>query len=298
VANAVAAEAHGFRHAMISDHLHPWVPAQGHAPFVWSVIGAIAQATDELHLATGVTAPAWRTHPVVVAHAAATAAVLLEGRFALGVGSGERLNEHVVGGAWPRPAVRRRQLGEAITVIRRLLAGDEVSFEGEHVTVEHAQLYTRPPTAPPIWVAASGPRMARLAGEAADGLIGLAPDPALVAAYEAAGGDGPRIAQVHVCWARTEDEARATALRWWPNGGLPASVLTELARPQQIEDVASLVGADDVARTVVCGPAPDAVATVLLRFAAAGYTRAYVHQVGPDQAGFLDFWATSVRPLL
>jgi coenzyme F420-dependent glucose-6-phosphate dehydrogenase len=298
VANAAAAEAHGFRHAMISDHLHPWVPAQGHAPFVWGVLGAIAQATDELHLATGVTAPAWRMHPVVVAHAAATAAVLLEGRFALGVGTGERLNEHVVGGGWPRPKVRRAQLREAIDVVRRLFDGDEVSLEGRYVRVEHAQLYSRPATPLPIWVAASGHRTAALAGELGDGLIGLTPDPALVGAYEAAGGAGPRLAQVHVCWAPTEAEARATALRCWPNGGLPPGVLTELSRPAQLEEAAGLVDEDDVARTVLCGPDPEPVTTALLRFAAAGFTRAYVHQVGPDQAGFLDWWERSVRPLL
>jgi G6PDH family F420-dependent oxidoreductase len=298
VANAVAAEEHGFTHAMISDHVHPWVPAQGHSPFVWGVLGAIAQATDRLHLATGVTAPAWRMHPVVVAHAAATAALLLDGRFALGVGTGERLNEHVVGGHWPRPTERRKQLEEAITVIRRLLDGEEVSFEGEHVRVEHAQIWSRPAVAPPIWVAAAGARSAALAGRAADGMIGLEPDASLVEAYETAGGTGPRLAQVHVCWAASEEDARATALQWWPNGGLPASLLTELARPAQLEDAARLVRADDVARTVVCGPDPELVAKTVLRYAAAGYTRAYVHQVGPDQAGFLGFWERSVRPLL
>lgn len=294
---AIAAEGHGFAHAMISDHLHPWVPAQGHSPFVWGVLGAIANATDHLHLATGVTAPVARMHPVVVAHAAATAAVLLEGRFALGVGSGERLNEHVVGGPWPRPASRRAHLVEAIQVIRRLFDGEEVSFDGEHVTVEHAQLFTRPSAPPPIWVAASGHRSAQVAGREGDGLIGLAPDPSLVSSYEAAGGAGPRIGQLHVCWAPTEAEARATALRWWPNGGMPASVLTELARPSQFAAVAGLVTEDQVAEQVVCGRNPEAVATAVLRFAAAGFDRVYVHQVGPDQQGFLDAWETSIRPL-
>jgi G6PDH family F420-dependent oxidoreductase len=294
---AVAAEDHGFRHAMVSDHLHPWVPAQGHASFVWGVLGAIAHATGALHLATGVTAPTARMHPVVVAHAAATAAVLLEGRFALGLGTGERLTEHVLGRAWPRPAVRRRQLEEAVQVIRRLFEGEEVSFEGEHVTVEHAQLFTRPSTPPPIWIAASGPRSAKLAGTDADGVIGLTPDPALVSAYTAAGGTGPRLAQLHVCWAPTVQEARATALRWWPNGGMPPSVLAELSRPSQIADVAELVSEDDVARHVVCGPDPEPIAAENLRFAAAGFTRVYVHQVGPDQQGFLELWTKELSGL-
>jgi G6PDH family F420-dependent oxidoreductase len=294
---AVAAEAHGFAHAMISDHLHPWVPAQGHSPFVWGVLGAIALATDDLHLATGVTAPVARMHPVVVAHAAATAAVLLEGRFALGLGTGERLNEHVVGGDWPRPALRRAHLVEAIGVIRRLFEGEEVSFDGEHVTVQHAQLFTRPSTPPPIWVAASGPRTAEVAGRDADGVIGLRPDPALVSAYRSAGGQGPTIGQLHVCWAPTVDAARATARRWWPNGGMPPSILSELARPKQMADVAELVTEDQVAEQVLCGPDPEAIARAVLRFAAAGCTRVYLHQVGPDQAGFLRAWETSIRPL-
>jgi G6PDH family F420-dependent oxidoreductase len=299
VEHARLAEDHGFEHAMISDHLHPWVPAQGHAPFVWGVLGAIAEATDHLRLATGVTAPVLRMHPVVVAHAAATAAVQLDGRFALGVGSGELLNEHVTGEAWPRSGERRRMLGEAIDIIRRLFQGDEVSHDGAHFTVQHAQLYTRPAVPPPIWVAASGARSAELAGEVGDGLIALAPDPSLVGAFETAGGTGkPRLGQLHVCWADDEDEARATARRVWPNAGLPPSVLAELARPSQFEDLAELVDDERVAKAVICGPDPEPMARAVQRFAAAGFTRVYVHQVGADQKGFLGFWATEVSPHL
>lgn len=298
VAHAVAAEAAGFEHAVISDHVHPWVPQQGNAPYVWAVLGAIAQATDRLHLATGVTAPLLRNHPVTVAQAAATTAVLLEGRFALGVGTGERLNEHVTGDAWPRPAARRAHLAESIEVIRRLFAGDEVSFDGEHVTVQHAQLWSRPDVPPPIWVAASGPKSAALAGSCGDGLIGLQPDATLVGAYERAGGSGERVAQVDLCWAETEAEARATALRWWPNGGMPSGVHSELARPRDFEALADLVTEDRVAGTVLCGPDPDPVVRAVLRFAAAGFTRVHLHQVGPDQAGFFSFWERSLRPVL
>jgi coenzyme F420-dependent glucose-6-phosphate dehydrogenase len=299
VEHARLAEDHGFEHAMISDHLHPWVPAQGHAPFVWGVLGALAEATRHLHVATGVTAPMLRMHPVVVAHAAATAAVQLEGRFALGVGTGELLNEHVTGDTWPRPGVRRRILREAIGVMRALFEGKEVNHEGEHITVAHAQLFTRPATPPPIWVAASGARTAGLAGEVGDGLIGLVPDPSLVAAFETAGGRGkPRMAQLHVCWAPDEADARATARRLWPVGALPASVLPELARPVQFEDVAALVDEDAVADAVICGPDPEPMARAVQRFAAAGFTRVYVHQVGPDQKGFVTFWSSEVRPRL
>jgi G6PDH family F420-dependent oxidoreductase len=295
---AAAAEANGFAHAMISDHLHPWVPMQGHAPFVWGVLGAIAERTTSLHLATGVTAPLQRMHPAVVAHAAATAAVLLDGRFALGLGTGERLNEHVTGRPFPRPGHRRRQLREAIPIVRALLDGEEVNHDGPHFTVEHARLYTRPETPPPLWVAASGKRSARLAGTHGDGLIALAADPTIVAAYRRAGGLGPVVGQLHVCWADSADHARDTARRWWPNGAIPASLLAEVSRPEQFEELADLVTADAIAEAVVCGPDAEPVACALLRFAAAGFTRVYVHQVGPDQAGFFGFWDREVRPLL
>ncbi len=190
-------------------------------------------------------------------------------------------------------------LGEAIEVIRQLFDGSEVSREGDHFTVEHAQLFTRPASPPPIWVAASGARTAKLAGEVADGLIGLAPDPSLVAAFETAGGQGkPRVAQLHVCWATDDATARSTALRMWPNGALPASVLADLARPTQFEDAVALVDEDDVAQAVICGPDPEPMVRAVQRFAAAGFTRVYVHQVGSDQKGFLAFWCSEVRPQL
>jgi coenzyme F420-dependent glucose-6-phosphate dehydrogenase len=299
VEHAVQAEAAGFEHAMISDHFHPWTPGQGHAPFVWSVLGAIAHATSALHLATGVTAPILRMHPVVVAHAAATAAVQLEGRFALGLGTGERLNEHVTGAQWPRAAVRRKMLAEAIGIIRKLHDGGDVSVDGSWFTVEHAELYTRPEVPPPIWLAVSGPRSAKLAGEAADGMLSVTADPSLVETFEKAGGEGkPRLGQMHVCWAPDEDSARKTALEWWPNGALPAPLLTELARPAHFAEAAELVTHDAVGASVLCGPDPEPVVRALARFGAAGYTRVYVHQIGPDQRGFFDFWERAVRPLL
>lgn len=299
VEHARVAEGTGFAHAMISDHFHPWLPAQGHAPFVWGVLGAIAEATTDLHLATGVSAPILRTHPLILAHAAATASVLLEGRFALGLGTGERLNEHVTGERWPRPAVRREMLTEGIEIIRKLLTGEDVTYDGTYHSVEHATLYSRPVTPPPIWVAASGPRSAKLAGEHGDGLVGVTPDASLVDAFETAGGAGkPCVGQLHVCWADDEETARRTVMRWWPQAGLPPGMLTELERPEDFEQACALVDADDVTRTVIVGRDPDAYAQAVLRFAAAGFTRVYLHQVGPDQHGFLDFWAREVRPLL
>ena len=300
VDHAVAAEEHGFRWSMISDHFHPWVPEQGHAPFVWVVSGGSAARTTDLHVATGVTAPIRRMHPAIVAHAAATAAVALEGRFALGLGSGERLNEHVVGGDWPRPGVRRRMLREAVSSIDRLFAGDEVNHDGEHFTVEHAQLYSRPVTPPDIWIAASGRRTAELAGEICGGMIGLEPSAPLVSAFRSTAADPspPVVAQLPVCRADSVRAARRTAHRWWPNAAWPTAITTELSRPSQFQSLSGLVTEEGVAQGLVCGPDPEPYVRAVLRFAAAGFDRVYVHQVGPDQRGFLRFWADEVRPHL
>jgi coenzyme F420-dependent glucose-6-phosphate dehydrogenase len=296
---AVRAEAAGFGRAMISDHFHPWTAKQGHAPFVWGVLGAIAQATTRLRLATGVTAPILRVHPAIVAHAAGTAAVLAEERFELGLGSGERLNEHVVGAPWPRPGVRRKMLAEAIDIIRRLLGGEQVNLEGDYFRVEHAQLFTRPAVPPPILLAVSGRRSAQLAGRSADGIISYGPDPQLVEQFEAAGGAGkPRIGQLHLCWAPSADQARRTALEWWPNGALPPRLNSELAQPQDFAALADLVDEAAVAKAVVCGADPAPFVTAVSRFASAGYDRVYLHQVGPDQVGFLRFWEEELRPAL
>jgi coenzyme F420-dependent glucose-6-phosphate dehydrogenase len=299
VRHAVRAEAAGFRAAMISDHFHPWTPTQGQAPFVWSVLGALSEATTHLHLATGVTAPIMRIHPAIVAQAAATAAVQLPGRFALGLGTGERLNEHVTGTQWPRPGIRRRMLEEAIDVITKLLAGDEVIHDGKWFTVEHAQLYTVPDVAPPIWLAASGRRSAQLAGRVAQGLIALAPDPSLVEAYTTAGGaPGMRVGQLHVCVAESEDEARHVARTWWPNGALPGRAATDLERPADYEAFCALVTEDAVAESVLCGPDVERHIAALARFAGAGFDRVYVHQVGPDQEALFRLYESEVLPVL
>lgn len=294
---AARAEQAGFSSAMISDHIQPWTEAQGQAPFVWAVLGAAAQRTKRLHLATGVTAAIRRMHPVIVAHAAATAASLLPGRFALGLGTGERLNEQVVGRRWPRPGDRRRMLEEGIAIIKPLLAGEELNFEGRWFRAEHARLYSLPAVSPPIWVAAAGYRSAMVAGDQADGLIALSPQVALVEAFEGAGGGGkPKVAQVHVCWDADEAAARRTAARWWPHQALPGALATELARPKDFQRASALVSEDDVASTVVCGPDPDRHLEAIARYAGAGYDRVYVHQVGDDQEGFFRFYEREMLP--
>jgi coenzyme F420-dependent glucose-6-phosphate dehydrogenase len=227
------AEERGFTFALISDHFHPWTDRQGQSPFAWTVVGAIAQATGRLRLGTGVTCPLIRTHPAVIAQASATAATLMPGRFFLGLGTGENLNEHVLGDHWPEGAVRLEMLEEAIDVIRLLWQGGYQSHHGRHYTVEQARLYTLPEEPPPIMVAAGKPNAARVAATAGDGLIGTAPDADLLAEFEAAGGrDKPRIGQLTVCWAVDERDARKTALERWPNAAAPGELGQELALPR------------------------------------------------------------------
>jgi G6PDH family F420-dependent oxidoreductase len=283
VAHGVRAEAAGFTTAMISDHFQPWTRRQGQAPFVWTVLGALAQATGRLELGTGVSAPGRRVSPLVLAHAAATTAVLAPGRVFVSVGTGERLNEQVAGRRWPPVAERRAALEEAIEVIRRLWAGEVVTHRGDHVRVQGARLYTRPDVAPPLLVAAGGRKGAELAGRLGDGLVAVAPDNGLVEVFETTGGHGKRRhGQLHVCWAEDADTARRTALEWWPQAALAPSLLPELARPQDFEAATADVTAEQVARSVVCGPDPEAHLAAIARFAGAGFDHVYVHQVGPD----------------
>jgi G6PDH family F420-dependent oxidoreductase len=294
VRHAQLAEERGFTYALVSDHFHPWTDRQGESPFVWSVIGAIAEATETLRLGTGVTCPTIRIHPAVIAQAAATSAALMPGRFFLGLGTGENLNEHVLGDRWPEGAVRLEMLAEAIEIIRLLWQGGYQSHHGRHYTVEEARIYTLPDEPPPILVAAAKPEAAALAAET-DGLIGTAPDPGLLSGFDEAGGAGkPRYGQVTVCWAADEAEARKTALEWWPNAAAPGDLGQELALPRHFEQVAELVTEDDVAEKVVCGPDPGAHRAAIDEFADAGYDHVYVHQVGPDQEGFLDFYAREI----
>jgi G6PDH family F420-dependent oxidoreductase len=297
VGHARAAEDAGYRTAMISDHAAPWVPAQGESPFVWSVLGAIAATTHELCVGTGVSTALHRLHPVSVAQAAATVAGLMPGRFFLGLGAGERLNEHMTGRRWPAAKERRAALRDAVRAIRDLLDGKTVTRESAHFRLEQATIHSRPDTPPPIAVAASGKRTARLAGEDADAMIGVAPASELVDAFEHAGGaDRPRLGQVHVCWAPTPDAARATAAHWWPHAAVPGRLLSELALPSDIAAVARLCDADAVTREVVCGPDPEPIVATIRRFVAAGYTAVYLHQVGPDQDGFLEFSTKELLP--
>ena len=298
VVNARAAEEAGFSFALISDHFHPWIERHPHSSFVWGVLGAIAQATDKLVVGTGVTCPTFRTHPAIIAHAAATAADLMPGRFFLGLGTGENLNEHILGQAWPEWEVRAEMLEEAVEIIRDLWRGNVTSHRGPHYTVQNAKLYTLPKELPRIHLAAGGERMAEVAGRIGDGLIATGPDKRLLRAFEGAGGDGPRFGQVTLCWGASEREARKTAHEWWPTAALRGEVTQELPNPAQFSDLVQGVTEDQVAEAITCGPDPDAHLEKIQAYIDAGFDHVYLHQVGPDQAGFFEFARKELLPRL
>ncbi|MBV8081131.1 MAG: TIGR03557 family F420-dependent LLM class oxidoreductase [Actinobacteria bacterium] len=291
---ARAAEDAGFSFALISDHFHPWTDRQGESGFVWSMIGAIAHATERLRLGTGVTCPTMRVHPAIVAQAAATCASLMPGRFFLGVGTGEALNEHIFADHWPSPQERLAMLEEAVGLIRELWGGDLVSHDGKHYVVDRARIYSLPNELPPIYVAAAAPDAAELAGRIGDGLVSTSPEREIVQTFESAGGGGPRYGQLTVCYAESEDEAVQTALEWWPNAALKGPLGQELALPSMFEASAEMVDEEAIADAVVCGPDADLHRKKIREFEDAGFDHVYIHQVGLDQDGFMRFYAEEI----
>jgi G6PDH family F420-dependent oxidoreductase len=297
VEQAQMAESAGFEKVSISDHFHPWMDSQGQAPFVWGPIGGIA-ATTRLEVTTAVTCPMLRTHPAIVAQAAATASASLEGRFRLGVGTGERLNEHVLGQHWPPASVRRAMLEEAVELMRDLWKGDIVTRHGQHYVTENARIYTTPVGDLPVLVSAFGPAAAEMAGRIGDGLVTTAPDPEALERYRAEGGTGPAVATVKVCWAADEDEARATAHRLWAHSGVPGESTQELAMPSHFEAAAEAITPEALAEKIPCGPDPEVFLEPVRKLADAGYDEVHFGQVGDDLAGFLDFFARELAPKL
>jgi coenzyme F420-dependent glucose-6-phosphate dehydrogenase len=293
------AEESGFTFALISDHYHPWIDHQGHSPFVWSVIGGIAHATQRLTLGTGVTCPTMRIHPAIIAQAAATSALMMPGRFFLGVGTGENLNEHILGNRWPAHDMRQAMLEEAIEIMRILWQGDPLTYRGVYYTVENARIYSLPDQPPPILMAASGPRAAEAAGRIADGLVTTTPDADLLKRFEAAGGGGkPSYGQLTVCWAQDEALARRTAYEYWPTAAVKGELTQELPTPAHFEQAAKMVREEDVAQAIICGPDPERHIAAAKEFVDAGFEHVYVHQVGPDQEGFFRFYEREVLPKL
>jgi G6PDH family F420-dependent oxidoreductase len=294
---AKRAEETGFSFALISDHFHPWISRQGQSPFVWSVIGAIAQVTERLKLGTGVTCPFLRIHPAIIAQAAATAAMMMPGRFFLGLGTGENLNEHILGTHWPPIQVRQEMLAEAIDVLRLLWEGGDKSHRGRFFTVENAQIFSLPEAPPRVMIAAAGSDSAETAGEKGDGLISTVPERQVVQKFRAGGGTGkPCYEQMSVCWAKSESQARKLAREWWPTSAIPGKLMTELATPAEFEAVAPLVTEEAVAEKIVCGPDPAKHIEKIKKYGEAGFDHVYIHQVGPDQEGFFKFYEREVLP--
>jgi G6PDH family F420-dependent oxidoreductase len=288
----------GFEALWISDHYHPWNDEQGQSPFVWSVIGALSQAVS-LPIETAVTCPTVRMHPAVVAQAAATAAVMTDGRFRLGVGSGEALNEHILGDAWPPANVRLEMLEEAVQVMRRLFTGEEVSHYGSHYTVENARLYTVPDEPVPIDVSGFGPKATSLASRVGDGYITMMPDEPMVEQFRKGGGGAGLVSGgTKVCYGTDRAEAVRTVRRLWSNQLLPGEMAQILPTPSHFEQLDPLVSEEMVAENTVCGDDPDEHLAALTAFVDAGFDRVYVGQIGPDQRGFFDFYRTKVLPNL
>jgi G6PDH family F420-dependent oxidoreductase len=292
------AEEAGFRAAWISDHYHPWIDRQGQSPFVWSVLGGIASTTKDLRIATAVTCPTIRTHPAVIAQAAATVACMMPGRFALGVGSGEALNEHVTDAHWPEPSVRLDMLEEAVEVMRLLWKGGVRSHYGEHYRVRGARIYTLPEEPPPVIVSAFGEQSITLAARIGDGWASTSPDADMVRTYADAGGSGVKQAGVKVCWGPDEAKARQLAHELWPTSGVPGQLSQELPMPQHFEEASSLVTEEQIAETIACGPDPEKHAQSIKQYIDAGFDEVYVSQIGPDQEGFFEFFNAEVRPRL
>lgn len=292
---AVRAEEAGFALAGISDHFHPWLDEQGHSPMVWPVLGAIATATKRLEVFTGVTCPTVRTHPGIVAHAAATVGCMMPGRFDLGLGSGEALNEHVFADRWPPAPIRLEMLEEAVEVIRALWEGGSVSHRGRHYEVENARIYDLPERPPRILLAASGPEAASLAGRVGDGLITTAPDEEVIRSFREAGGEGkPVIGQMGVCYGPDREECRSTARRQWANGGVPGQLTQDLPTPAHFAQAAERVTEDDIEERVPCGPDLERHFEILENWKDLGATAVYVHQIGPGQEAFFDIYEKAV----
>ena len=293
---AAMSEDAGFTFALISDHFHPWTTSQGHSPFVWSTLGGIARATDRLRVGTGVTCPIMRIHPAIIAQASATVADMFDGRFFLGLGAGENLNEHVTGEHWPQPAIRHEMLIEAIEIIRELWTGDEVNYFGTFYTVDEAKLFALPSKTPEIYLAASGQKSAELAGEN-DGLITTMPDGEVVKAFEAAGGKGkPRIGQYTVCYDEDEARARKIAHEKWPISGLSGSYKWEIKTYEHFDEMVSVVTEDMVAEAIPCGPDASKTIEQIQKFVDAGFDHVYIHQIGSNQEGFFDWASREILP--
>jgi G6PDH family F420-dependent oxidoreductase len=287
----------GMGSVWISDHFHPWLDEQGQSPFVWSVIGAIA-ATTPLAVTTAVTCPTMRLHPAIVAHAAATSAVMLEGRFELGVGTGEWLNEHVLGDGWPLADERLEMLEEAVEVMRQLWTGEEVTYRGQHYVVEAARLYTVPEQPPKVLMSAFGPKATDVASRIADGFVSTKPDAELFGRYKEQGGRGDASMGLKVCWGPDEDECARLVHHLWRTSGVPGELSQDLRTPAHFKQASQLVTVDSVKENTPCGPEVQPIVDAVKEGIDAGFSRIYLNQIGPQQQEFFRFYTDELAPAL
>ena len=288
----------GFEALWISDHFHPWMEAQGESPFVWSTIGALSQVC-RLPVTTAVTCPTVRLHPAIVAQAAATSAVLHQGRFVLGVGTGEALNEHIYGDPWPSADVRLEMLEEAVEVMRTLWAGGFVDHRGAYYTLDNARLYTLPDEPPKVYVSGFGPKSIDLAARIGDGYISTRPDKEMIERFRGkGGGDKPTAAGLKVCFAETEDDGVRIAHERWANEGLPGELAQVLPSPKHFEQASAMVPPEMTAKSHACGPDPEKHLESIRKYVDAGYDEIYVNNIGPHWPGFFDLYAKEILPAL
>jgi coenzyme F420-dependent glucose-6-phosphate dehydrogenase len=287
---AEMAEGSGFDFVSISDHFHPWLDDQGHSPFVWTMLGALAERTNDLDVVVGVTCPIMRIHPAILAQATATTSRLLGERFTWGVGTGEALNEHILGDRWPTAPERLDMLDEAVEVIRELWSGEEVSFQGEYFTVENARIYDAPNCPIPVVVSAFGPKAADLAASIGDGLWTTGGASDTIDVWKEAGGSGPIYSQLSICWDRDQDAALDTVERVWRTAGVPGQLMQDLPTPAHFDTAASIVRREDLASSVIVGADEDRLLDEVRTAAKNGVDHLYFHQIGSDQAGFCEAW--------
>ena len=308
---SVLAESHGFSGVMAADHFQPWVPAQGQSAFVWNVLAALGERTTG-DIGPGVTAPTFRWHPAMVAQASATLAAMYPGRHWLGLGSGEALNEHVVAGYWPEAPERINRMFEAIEIITKLFtasaAGKDVKHSGTFYKLESTRLWTMPEVAPEILVATAGPVTAKRAGRHADGLITVGAPLEKISGLFAKFEDGareagkdpsgmPKVLQVHLSWAETDEIAMANALREWPNGGMKFPK-GDIRSPFDLEQMAKLVRPEDFSGRMVVSADPDVHRAAIQKYVDLGFDRVYLHNVGRNQREWIEVFGRDVLPQL
>ncbi len=295
---AQLAEESGFDFVSISDHYHPWLDDQGHSPFVWTMLGALAERTSTLSVVVGVTCPIIRIHPAILAQASATTAHLLGERFTWGLGSGEALNEHILGAKWPPAPERLAMLEEAVEVIRKLWSGEEVSFVGRYYTVENARIYDAPLVPIPLVISAFGDKAAELSARAGDGLWTTGGDSGIIDTWKAAGGSGPIYSQIDMCWAEDGNTALDTVQAVWRTAGVPGQLSQDLPTPAHFEMAASNVRRDDLAESVLIGADEAALVKKARAAIDAGVDHLYFHQIGDEQEAFCEAWASRLAEQL